>query len=230
MEFSWIARYAMLYDSSVKAPPPARYGLCWVSPGAGYPFLWGVMSVRWPWHGQPTLCHEPAENIKWKFLKTNPWNTKANSGCKPRPRIIINHPALMILMIFWWSKEALEQSCDDQISVALLILWSVRTVTEPRYHRDVHQDHEDGGEDGDHGDDGDGGGRWKQMTPTKMSIIVLTVNVREWRRKEKPKISRICAEQSVFCWGDNTSFSSSFLAISGQTVEVRGVDSKDGRF
>ena len=54
MEFSWIARYAMLYDSSVKAPPHARYGLCWVSPGAGYPFLWGVMSVRWPCHGQPT--------------------------------------------------------------------------------------------------------------------------------------------------------------------------------
>ena len=129
MEFSWIARYAMLYDSSVKAPPHARYGLCWVSPGAGYPFLWGVMSVRWPWHGQPTLCHEPAENIKWKFLKTNPWNTKANPGCKPRPRIIINHPALMILMIFWWSKEALEQSCDDQISVALLILSSVQAVT-----------------------------------------------------------------------------------------------------
>ena len=141
--------------------------------------------------------------------------------------------ALVILMIFCF-KEALklaEQSCDDQISVALLILWSVRTVTEPRYHRDVHQDHEDDdGDNGDDGDDGDGGGRWKQMTPTKMSIIVLTVNVRGWRRREKPKISRICAEQSVFCWGDNTSFSSSFLAISGQTVEVGRADSKDGRF
>ena len=34
--------------------------------------------------GMVSRHHEPAENIKWKFLKTNPWNTKANSGCKPR--------------------------------------------------------------------------------------------------------------------------------------------------
>ena len=35
--------------------------------------------------GMVSRHHEPAENIKWKFLKTNPWNTKANPGCKPRP-------------------------------------------------------------------------------------------------------------------------------------------------
>ena len=192
--------------------------------------------------------------------------------------------ALMILMIFC-VKEALnaEQSCDDQISVALLILWSVRTVTECCYHRQDHGD--DGGDDddavGDGGNSDDGGdgdvallilssvrtvneccyhcqdhedrgddewwmaemttqqgwicGRW--YVPSQSIVIIIIIHTGfsgsmlsnnslkdENRKKRKKKTSWNLAERSVFWWGDNTSFFTSFLVISRQNQRKKSTD------